>query len=369
MKKSRILYFHQYPDFDTGSPKSLVSMIEGVDRNQFEPVFLAPEPGDLVNELVSRNVGIHFGKVNSVSPKQPLRGLYWIYEKIRFLREKAIKIVHLNEFGWNSDIVFAAWLLGIPVVLHIHNPGQIHRSNLNCVFCKLVLTCSEKNRSQIENLNYIESKCKVLYNQVDIDRIEKGVSIRSELSLADDDIVVGTIAQVCHRKGIDILLKVAGACIAEYPKLKLLVVGPDGKGEENYANEMREIASDARFNNSVIFLGARRDIPDLLASMDIFMLPTRSEPFGIVIIEAMAAGLPVIASQVGGIPEIIGDESIGFIVPSEDAAANTVSLRSVLELSDLGASIGARAKKHVEGRFDSATISRNLNRMYQGLLR
>ena len=365
----KILYFYDYHHFDTGSPKAMVSVIDSLDLNKFSPLFLASGEGDLVNEMTKRNITIIPGGAESISFKNPFKSLFNIYAQITMLREHKIDILHINEFGWNTDLVFSAWLCNIPVVLHIHNPIEIHSNNINRFFAKKVLVCSETLRRSITNIKYITHKCEVLYNQVDIDWASSGNPIRKQLGIDEKDVVIGTIAQICHRKGSDIFVEVAKRCLTTHDNLTFLLIGPDGSGEVDFANKLREISSQAEYKGRIKFIGSRSDIPNLLASMDIFMLPTRSEPFGIVIIEAMAAGLPVIASKTGGIPEIITNNTIGRTVNKIETDAFYNELQNILNMPDIRNSIGKKGKSSILGRFDTKTISVTINKIYSNLIK
>ena len=124
--------------------------------------------------------------------------------------------------------------------------------------------------------------------------------------------VIATVAQICERKGIDTVLEAARLLLMRHENLRFALAGPDGPGESAFAAEMRrQAAEDPALRGRVHFLGSRQDIPELLASADLFFLPTRHEPFGIVVVEAMAAGLPAVVSRLGGIPEIVVSPEIG----------------------------------------------------------
>jgi glycosyltransferase involved in cell wall biosynthesis len=131
---------------------------------------------------------------------------------------------------------------------------------------------------------------------------------------------------------------------------------------------MLAVAQESEFGGRVRFLGSRGDMPDLMASLDLFFLPTRAEPFGIVILEAMAAGLPVIASKVGGIPEILTSPEIGSLVDPLTPEAFANAIREVLFRPDRGKSMGAKARLSLAGRFDTVTGAERLKKVYLNAL-
>ena len=118
---------------------------------------------------------------------------------------------------------------------------------------------------------------------------------------------------------------------------------------------------------SVVYLGSRADIPDILATFDVFFLPTRAEPFGMVVIEAMASGIPVVASHVGGIPEIITSQDIGRTVSPLTPEAFAGAIIELLHMGDQVRAFGERGRQSLVGRFDLAKMGATLGAVYKGL--
>jgi glycosyltransferase involved in cell wall biosynthesis len=162
---------------------------------------------------------------------------------------------------------------------------------------------------------------------------------------------------------------VARRLVPEAGELRFVIVGRARIGEEAFAARIMRAAEEPALQNRVRFLGRRADIPDLLASMDIFLLPTRDETFGIVLLEAMAAGLPVVASRVGGIPEIVSSDEVGWLVPSDDPSAVTGKLAELMRDRDLRVRFGEKARKSLIGHFDLQTHGMRLHEIYQDLLK
>lgn len=366
--KYKILYVYPHYQYDTGSPKSMVSMIKGLDRSIFKPAFLATDRGALVDTLIKNEVEIINGCLTTVSLRKPFKSIVQICKQILFLKRNDVKILHMNYFGWDEDIVIAAWFCSIPVVLHIHNSLTISKYNLNKNIANKVLICSEKQKDFVVNFHYIENKCVVLYNQVDISVFENGRSKRAEFCIGEKEIVVGTIAQISYRKGIDIFVDTAFSALKYCDNLRFVIVGPEGINEQEFSNNVKKRVAESEYKNKILFTGSRGDIPDLLKTFDIFMLPTRIEPFGIVIIEAMAACLPVIASHVGGIPEIIGSDKLGRIVKSIDDKSFSKTLIDFLQQKEIWELIGLEGKKSLYGRFDNMSVSERLNGIYKDIV-
>jgi glycosyltransferase involved in cell wall biosynthesis len=207
----------------------------------------------------------------------------------------------------------------------------------------------------------------VLHNSVDLDRYASGRSIRETFGFPADAIIVATIGQISRRKGVDVFLDMAARLRSTGLPLRFLVVGPPARDEDAYVQQIERRLRD-EFAGEVRYVGSRRDIPDILASIDVFCFPTRAEPFGMVIVEAMAAGVPVVVSRVGGVPEILTDPSLGTMVDPPDAEGFA---RAIEDLARRGAAamtaLGARGRASLPGRFDTPSMTARLTAIYDGL--
>ena len=367
MGKAKILYYYPSLQFHTGSPKALIGFIDALDRDCFEPMFLTSKEGPLIKELIGKNVKIIHKEVVGVSYIHPISSASKVRGMARFLNQIQPDIIHIMGFEWNTDLIFAAWLRGIPIILHVHTPEKAHFQNLSRFAATKVLFCSGAERNNFQNLNRIASKTDILYNTIDVKRFVNAQADRQKFGLEPHQIAIGTVAQICKRKGIDILLEVAR--LLPNDNIVFLIVGSAGVSEEAFATQLRvTVEEDPILKNRVRFLGARQDIPDFLKSIDVFMLPTRAEPFGIVIIEAMAAGIPVIVTKVGGTPEIVTSKKIGRLVSTCTPEAFAQTLSEVLIEPDKGRAMALRAQESVLQRFDSSVIGARLSTLYNEIL-
>ena len=367
MKPLKVLYYYSSTQVDTGSPRAMLRMIDSLNRDEFHPAFMASGTGSLIDELRGRNVEIIEGKVASVSWRHPLRFIQSVRAKRSLLKQFAVDLVHMNEPGWNSDLVLAARLSGIPVALHIHNPVTVSNRNLNYVAASRIFVCSAAQASEIGNFDRVKDRCVVLHNAVDIGLFAGGHPIRESIGLAKDDRVIGTIAQIKHGKGIDLFLDTAERLLGRGNKVKMVIVGPKGVAEDDYFQSCVDRINRSPLQGNVIYLGSRVDVPDLLASFDIFFLPTRAETFGVVVIEAMAAGVPVVVSHVGGIPEIVTGADIGRTVRALTPDAYARAIEDLLQMGDELKALGERGRQSLVGRFDLAKMGATLGAAYKGL--
>ena len=365
----RVLYFYWSLKFDTGSPKVLVSMIDALDRARVVPYFWAVGEGPLVRELVRRDVALLEGPAGEVSWRRPVEALRRVIGKVRALRRARIGLLHINEFGWNHDLALAAWLLRIPVVLHVHNPLTVDRNNLHRLIASRVLFVSRAHMQQTGHFHRVASRALVLHNPIDVGYYASGRSLRAELGIGEGDVVVIAIGQIVPRKGIDVLLEAAALLLPAQARLHFLVVGPEKASHAGYPAELRARAAAPELGGRFRFLGARADVPDLLASADIFALPTRDEPFGLVVAEAMAASLPVVTTNIGGIPEVVGDSDAGVLLDPDDVAGFAEAIGRLAASPEERARRGARGKRRVEREFGFGVFREQLARVYAEAVR
>ena len=174
--------------------------------------------------------------------------------------------------------------------------------------------------------------------------------------------VLGTVANLSSDKDADTLLKGFRALRTACPGARLIVVG-DGPA----ADDVKRLALELGVRDAVEFMGFRTDIPTMLARFDLFVLSSRTEGFGLALLEAMAAGVPVVASRVGGIPEVVDDGRTGLLFEAGNADDLCRVARCVLSDSDRRTRMVAAARHEVEQRFSLDRMCEEYRRIYRGL--
>lgn len=363
----RILYYYSSQQFDTGSPRVLAGLVQALDRTRHVPIFLATDEGPLVDELASLGVEIIRAPAGSITWRQPVDGLLRVVRAARLLRRHRIDVLHVNEFGWNLDIVLGARVARVPVVLHVHNPLTVERQNLDRLVARRVLFVSEAHRQSTGHLERIAADTSVLHNPVDVERFAAGRSIRESLGFAPTDLVTISVCQITPNKAVDVILAVARELLPRWPALHFVIAGRAGTGYERYAEQVQAEAQEPPLAGRVHFVGSRDDVPDLLASADIFFLPTRSETFGMVVAEAMAASLPVVTTAVGGIREIVRSPEEGIVKEPDDVAGFVEAIEALLRNPARRQEMALAGRQSLDGRFDRATFADSLEAVYASL--
>ena len=209
---------------------------------------------------------------------------------------------------------------------------------------------------------------RTIHNGVELDRFERvGANHRGQYA-GEGRIVLGFAGQLVPRKGLDLLVEALPRIVAEFPGVLLLVVGCAPAGEEEYEAKCRARIESLQLGRNVEFVGFRRDIDAWMRTFDLFVLPTRSEPFGKVIIEAQAVGCPVVATRVGGIPEIVSHPELGILIPPEDPAALAGAILEVLRDPARREALAEAGCRHARENFSIGAMIDKLQDVYADVL-
>ena len=279
----------------------------------------------------------------------------------RLIRREQVSIVHTHSSvdGWVGGL--AARAAGVPVVRTRHVSIRIRR-RWNPVYRWLadrVITSGEAIRSLVIEAGVDPGRVTAIPAGVDLAEFtcgsDDGPAMRESLGLARP--VIGSVAMFRRSKGHAHLLDAFATVHARHPAARLLLVG-DGIRR----SWVEGLAKDRGLGEAVVFTGFRADVPVLLRAMDCFVLAsTRTEGVPQSLLQAFAAGVPVVASAIGGIPEVVKDGETGILVPPEDAAALARAIESVLSDGSGAAARARGARQLVEKRFShGASVSRLL---------
>lgn len=271
----------------------------------------------------------------------------------------------------------AARRLGLPTVATLHTlDAPPPRSRLALHFRLMAWALRRARRviavSEITRRHYLErarlrpERVVTIYNGIDPTAFQAGPGVgeeaRAELAIPPDAPVLATVAVQREPKGIQHMLAALPAVAAAFPTVRYLLVG-DGPHRPALEQQARELGLADR----VVFAGAREDVPRLLAAADIFVLPSLTEALPTVVAEAMAAGLPIVATTVGGIPEMVRHGEAALLVPPSDPEALAAAVLRLLANPRQASAMGRSGRRLVAERFDIRTQARALADDYRAL--
>jgi glycosyltransferase involved in cell wall biosynthesis len=182
--------------------------------------------------------------------------------------------------------------------------------------------------------------------------------------VADDDAVIVVVAALERRKGHDVLLEALRRLVERGVRFRCLLCG-DGSERASLERQAAELGLGGR----VVFLGEQRQVADVLAAADLFVLPSRYEGLGVAILEAMAMALPVVATRVGGIPEAVEDGRTGWLVPAEDDTALADAMAKLIAAPEHARDLGRCGRERILERFAMAHTAEAYERLYEELNR
>lgn len=256
----------------------------------------------------------------------------------KILKKGSFNVLNTHSRRDTMIAGLAARLAKTPLIVRTRHLARKPNSLLS--YTKIphrVTTTSEFVRQQLLDKNVPNSFVQTVYSPVDIKPSDKKNTVRSELNLNDSDIIVGCVAVLRKPKGHAELIKAMQPLFSTNKNLHLVIVGGGTEVFEQIQNQINEL----QLQNHIHMLGSRSDVPDLLADFDIFALATREEASGTVFVEAGAAGLPIVATNVGGVSETLLNNESGFLIELDDENSLQTAIKKLVENPDLRKKMGS----------------------------
>ncbi len=346
-RRSRILYVN-HTGHVSGAERVLINTLRTLDQRRYEPIVACPSYGGLADEV--GRLGVKSIPMPLIQarfawrPDKLLLSAANIAEAVRTLRNTirtvAPHLIHANSVRAGIVATLAAAGMRTSVIWHVHDTLPRHplstavRALILCARHTYVIAVSDATGRRFRGHFPIAGKIRTIHNGIDLGQFTGSASsrriYREKLGLSDEDFLVCAIGQICERKGLLGLVDAVRRSLTEAPNINLAIVGRVVfLHEAGYLDELLGAVRAWGIEDRVHFYGEVHDVPGVLHSSDLMVLNSRDEPFGLVVVEAMACGTPVLATRVGGIPEIIEDTSNGWLVEpgdSSELAARLVEL-------------------------------------------
>jgi len=371
--KYRILHFRK--EFERNLPV-FINVVKGVDNAKFVHIicYLGKDCGlpdilaDAGYEVLY--LGFHKKSLKVFKPRV-------VFKLAEILKEKHIDIIHCQKhkptvYGTLASLISG----GIPVITHVHGLARtrsLKRRFLNWIILKSVrkvIAVSDSVRSDVIKSNWRVDPAKVVtvkncINLATIDDIAAGRrDARIKLGIPEDETVFGTVGRLVTTKGQTYLIDAFSEVGKNVPGARLVIIG-DGPLFKKLLKKVEKLEISSR----VLFTGYRKDVLELIRGFDVFVLPSLAEGLSIALLEAMASRLPVIASNVGGIPEVFGGCHCGRLIPPRDIAALSSAM---LEIGSLDQEhkklLGESGRRRIEEAFTSGVMIKNMREIYESVL-
>jgi glycosyltransferase involved in cell wall biosynthesis len=349
-----------------GAQESYTGLLLHLDRSRYDVRAVSLSAGSAVQRL--RRLGIGVEVIDATSDADAVR------ELTGYLRREEIDLLHAHMFRAEVVGTRAAVAAGTPVIV-----ATVHSSRVRSMedVATLAALTTYMDRLIVPSSS-IEAKVRaegrrarfaVIPNGVDLERFSSRApsrASRSELGVPDDALLLGVVARLEPEKGHIFLLEAMPAAVAACPSAWLLVVG-EGTQESALRQAAEALPPPAR--DRISFTGRREDVSALTAEMDVAVLPSLREAQGISLLEAMAHGRPLVASDVGGIPEVVTNGVTGLLVPPGDSAALARAVITLLADPALRRQMGEAGRRVVAERFSVDAQVRRIEAVYDEELR
>lgn len=366
MQKIRVL--HVFVSLPVGGAENLLlSIIKTLDPLLYESVVCTlGEGGALAPAVRSLNIPLFELKVMGGKTGE------MVDELVSLMERESIRIVHSHLYHANRYARLAANKLGIPAIAAVHNTytkPKLHRRFINWRLAghtAAILVGSEEIRRDVLKYDHVPAGLvEVIPNSIDLSQsVPKNDPnlLRRQLGLAENVYVIGTIGRLEIQKGHRFLLDALVLLRKQFPVVLLLI----GSGREESA--LRQQADQLELVDSVRFLGTRSDLGDLLSVMDIFVMPSLWEGLSLAMLTAMAAGLPVVATDVGGVRGVLGDNERGWVIPPENPEAIAEAVCAVRNQASEAALRAEKGCKLVHAEFSDQAMVRRIEAVYRRVL-
>lgn len=316
--------------------------------------------------------------VRSINPWKDLAGCWRMFH---YLRRENFDLVHTHSSKAGVVGRLAAHLAGVPIIVHTPHAFAFQQSVSRLTYLLYVMVerlvgrwtdlmvCVSHDERQIALAAkaVTPAACRVIHNGIDLDAIDCArhvdLKLRRELDCGDDDLIVGSVADLRPQKGLKYLIGAAQRVLKACSRVKFFVVGSG-----DLIHELNRLISSCGIQNRFRFVAATEPIWKYYALMDIFVLPSLWEGLPYAVLEAMAMSKPVVATAVTGTREVIIPDKTGLLVPSRDEEALAAAVITLIGKPDLRRQMGANGRLVVESDFRIESKVKQLEAHYESLL-
>lgn len=345
-----VLVVSNHGEIVGGGEISLLTLLKGLDRSRWTPVVVVPSEGAVADGCRALGVPVH------VIPLPRLRrpglcAFRSLSALVRLAKETSACLLHANGSRAMFYAGLAGRLSGRAVIWHLRISDQ--DPQLDWLLARMatrIIAISEAVKARLNRWPRAYGCCNVVPNGLDLTTFvtaKEPAVVRGSLGIGPEERVIGTVGRLVPFKGHRYLLQAFAGVRLRHPSARLLVVG-DGPERDSLEQQLHEMGLDG----TVQFTGHRCDVPDLLAVMEIFVLPSLGEHFGRVLLEAMALEKPVVGTQAGGVLEVVEDGVTGVLVPPANPEALAEGIIRLLDDPTQARAMGRAGRRRVETYFN-----------------
>lgn len=355
-----------------GAEISAVNIAKNLAKRGHEIIFIAHPKGRMIKELQDKCI--------KVIPLRLLRhfDLISVLSLISILNNQIIDLVHVHL---SRDLVHIYWANKFskkaPVILQKQVSSSISKKDffhqrIYSIVSKVIVLSNFLKDNVIQTCPVSSDKVIVIPGSVQLENFnitsEIRQRIREEWKVENDTLVFGTIGRIDRGKGYIELIQAFSKLIQKGIKIRLIIVGEPTVGEPTFAKELDRLIKQLELTDMITFTGYRTDVANVLSAFDIFVLASYQEAYGYVLIEALAASLPVIATKAGGVTDIIEDNVSGLLVPPRDGEKLQEAMYLLYKDESLRKQLARSGRSLVENKFVESKMLEEIENLYYDLI-
>lgn len=329
------------------------------------------QEGDLVEQY--RSFCLHITKVNSFQPKKGIINIFRFLADVFKVNKERNSVVYCNRYRYAIFGFSLAFVRRLPLVCHLRMPPKKTYPKKLLFGLKNVnqfIAVSSQTKLDWFNTGFQRDKIQVVHNGIDPNKFKplKGnVSVREQLNISENTKIITYIGRIGQEKGIDILIKAFAQIKQNGIDATLLIAGkPLGKSAQAYSPFLKDLISDLKLEKDIIFLGHTNNPVSVYQTSDLTVVPSLwSEPFGKVVIESMACGVPALASSVGGIPEILTGKFQTLLFEPGNVENLVQLIYQTIDWKKANPELGKECREHIVNNFD---IEQTVSKVEKNLL-
>ncbi|WP_163560676.1 glycosyltransferase family 4 protein [Halomonas sp. NO4] len=360
-----ILCVESYPQAIYGQQQTLLSLLKVMRSIGHQVSIASTDDGPFCAEVEKQGVSV---SVCSYPPRLAQYGgaiyRYGVIERVslcgqlisyvaylrRFIAEHQFDVVFCNDMRGLLTMGVSARLCGVPVVIwdKLDKPhGILDWFQIPLASLNIVISDAVSRKYPVWQRRLFSNRIHSIYDGVFLNHFADIPEARESLSLETSHVALAMIGSISERKAQDRLLRIVPELVKQCPNARIVLVGQPDSHSQKYYHTLPNLA-----HPGVIQAGFRRDMPAVMNSIDVLVILSRQEGMGLVIVEAMAAGKPVIGTRAGGIPEVVIDGETGYLVEGDDDQALLDRLIRLCQDAELRKQLGAAGRRRAETHFD-----------------
>ena len=376
----KVIHIHTLPVI-SGSGLNTYLTMRGMDRTAYQVELACAPDGKLIDLVRSQGMNVNLFK-NLVQPLHPIKDLLGLIDLTRLLKKKRYDVVHTHNSKAGFIGRLAAKCAGVPIIVHTVHGFAFHDrepawrrilfrnlERLASHWCdKMVFISQPLIDWALKDRIVRKEKILKIYSGIELDQFKpvteaETEALRTELGIRGKAPVIGIVSKLWEGKGHATLIHAFEGLKQEIPEAVLVIVG------EGYLRErLVDLVGRLGLQSSVLFTGFRMDVRRLIATFDVAVLPSYFEGMGRVLLEAMAMEKPVVASSVGGIPDLVRHGENGLLVTAGSVPELKSSLLSLVRNPALAREMGKEGRKRISEEFSAGRMAQSIEKLYRELL-